>query len=1163
MAHFCCSSLKSEDSAFEPPNKKQKLLQVEYAEKARYFRVESISETISGVQEQLGTDDQRKVVDLLAKLYPTWERVLLAVEEPSQLVDTIVLLSYIDCGWPKLFLTQDEMLRMKSKILHQAKQYGTAQHDIPDDLTSEPDGKTSYDDTSDDELCTLDGIATQLQVDSARLELSENLGDVALILNAFLGWCVRDQKEKLAWCEKYLINVTEMKVLGKAFVDLLKLIERETNFEMKWINSPVMNKEQSRAEKMKRWTSVLISTCPELLYIHSGVPGQEYLNFLTGNVEPHYLNRNFNFDMNVEPPEYIISFPCNLSTSTFKECKYDNLLTIRCDSNLVVKMCELFYEDTLKARCGDKVIKAAVITDIGPAIINKLLEKQQQRIADMENDIHAQCSIPYVLVHVQVDQLRNELHVYSPKSCAEKAREVVQYHVDLVKAGVESRTVELHPYKDMDKSVSLGAGCFLHGMSLQEEAEKTVLIYVNTTHQNRETLYQNFDESVMRTMLVVHGISEDNIVTLRKCKRFPDITLWGSVVFQDPDIKKKYIALFNASFQKDGGKFQMEPVKDTKYEVYQRFEVKREVKNHIHIYFFSDVAFERAKKFPWQDYWVIDKLNFYRATREANFIFRMPRGDLNKLKNDMVSLCGGLTTHMMNLNHKIVRPDDWSDATIQQVMVKVRAECFTKSPIILSEMMDLRRAVIHKTDKMLQGYVRWESSSKTNTLPQRFETCLDDAFTMNLTKAGELRSVVLSRDTYKVLQNLLNMYPASILDIVHETDGTVVVLVVVGSIDEKEVFNLMEPEIIYGLDPQLAAMHEAGYCPFLYVCKEQSVAVEVSAALRQIKVYGIDNDRAVAAQLIRQMLFTQHGIDWLRNFGSFPLLGLNVPNNMLKEMFRQWGSKLEKLRLITGCAEVTLDSVMDHLQCVGSPGAIHKVKRALDELCSSLTGREVTLYSCQKTCCACFSTICDVTNQSYTLEHCGHFYCINCLVTQIKTRVQNKALPMLPIKCAKDACGALMSVQDILTACTKGNIDILELLDVVYKCHITANRDYVRHCTTDLCPVVYEIPVEGQWTFNCPSCQCSTCINCNTPWHLGLSCVVKTLIDNLQDAQLKEWILADPDNRKMCPECHVGIEKNGGCANVLCTGCMRSLCWKCMQIFKTSNECYAHINKFH
>ena len=725
----------------------------------------------------------------------------------------------------------------------------------------------------------------------------------------------------------------------------------------------------------------------------------------------------------------------------------------------------------------------------------------------------------------------------------------------------------------------LGAGGLLHGVRYQgETAERTALIHITATPQNRAALYENFDEGVMRRVLGVHGISEETVTALRRNGTFPAGTLWGSAVFKDPAAMRKSVLNFNC-FERAGGLFRMQPVKNTKHEIYQRFEVKREDVTQVHVYFFSDVAFEKAKEFPWQDYWVMDKINFYRSTREANLVFKMPREDLKKLKEDMWHLCGGLTTNMVNLNHKRILPDDWSDYTLYKVMAKIKDECCRNAGPTLTKMIDLRRATVHRTDKTVQGYVHWESSvPKTQASPLRSETRLgmpegyeEDLFTLNLTRSGEVHNVLLCREAYKVLREYLDMFTASILDVVHESSGgdgdEVSVLVIRGSLDEHEVLNLMEPEVVQGVDPRLGAMHEAGYCPFLYLCKERPVAVEMVPEHRQINVYGIEQERVKAAQIIREILTQAEpgsGADpgLLRSFESLPLRGPGVPGNLLMEMFLRWGSKLEKLNELPGCSEVTLDSNMDNLQCVGSPVAIQKIKSALDELCSSLTGSDVTLYGIQETCCVCFSEICDVTNRDYALELCGHVYCTDCLVTQVKTHISQKAPPSLPITCASRACGALMSVQDILAGCTKADVAIHDLLHVVYLHHITMNRDYVRHCTTDGCAVVYEVPVEdAEHTFNCPSCQQSTCINCDMPWHPGLSCVVKALIETLEDERLREWMSEDAENRKMCPECRVGIEKNGGCANVLCVGCARSICWRCMETFKTSSECCAHINK--
>ena len=148
------------------------------------------------------------------------------------------------------------------------------------------------------------------------------------------------------------------------------------------------------------------------------------------------LSRNFNFDTNVMPPEYVISFPCNVnvSASTFRDCKYDSLLTITCNQSLTSELCRSLYPDDLAARLGEKAVDVAVIAEVGVAVIGKLTERERARITDLEHDVSVQCGIPFVLVNVQVDLLRNRLHVYAPKHCATKALRVAQYRVDLAKA---------------------------------------------------------------------------------------------------------------------------------------------------------------------------------------------------------------------------------------------------------------------------------------------------------------------------------------------------------------------------------------------------------------------------------------------------------------------------------------------------------------------------------------------------------------------------------------------------------------------------------------------------------------------------------------------------------------------------------------------------------
>ena len=107
------------DAACQPPFKKQRIQEQNTQEVKCLAKYEEFGPKVKLVIEV--EDDQRKTVDLLGKLYPTWTGVLPALEDRSQLVDAIVMLSYIDCGCPKLFLTQDDMFKIKWKTKSQGK----------------------------------------------------------------------------------------------------------------------------------------------------------------------------------------------------------------------------------------------------------------------------------------------------------------------------------------------------------------------------------------------------------------------------------------------------------------------------------------------------------------------------------------------------------------------------------------------------------------------------------------------------------------------------------------------------------------------------------------------------------------------------------------------------------------------------------------------------------------------------------------------------------------------------------------------------------------------------------------------------------------------------------------------------------------------------------
>ncbi|KAL3869975.1 hypothetical protein ACJMK2_042595 [Sinanodonta woodiana] len=80
---------------------------------------------------------------------------------------------------------------------------------------------------------------------------------------------------------------------------------------------------------------------------------------------------------------------------------------------------------------------------------------------------------------------------------------------------------------------------------------------------------------------------------------------------------------------------------------------------------------------------------------------------------------------------------------------------------------------------------------------------------------------------------------------------------------------------------------------------------------------------------------------------------------------------------------------------------------------------------------------------------------------------------------------------------------------------------------------------------DCHSCGLKFCSVCKTKWHDLKTC------DEAMTTQKKEDIGIPFSNRedakiKRCPMCHVPIERNDGCAQMLCKRCKHVFCWYCL-----------------
>lgn len=83
---------------------------------------------------------------------------------------------------------------------------------------------------------------------------------------------------------------------------------------------------------------------------------------------------------------------------------------------------------------------------------------------------------------------------------------------------------------------------------------------------------------------------------------------------------------------------------------------------------------------------------------------------------------------------------------------------------------------------------------------------------------------------------------------------------------------------------------------------------------------------------------------------------------------------------------------------------------------------------------------------------------------------------------------------------------------------------------------------------HCPTCSSDFCSNCKNPWHLGFSCEENTrrLAKEGHTDLMESGIPFDSDLIKCCPMCNVPIEKDDGCAQMMCKRCKHVFCWYCL-----------------
>ncbi|XP_050517258.1 E3 ubiquitin-protein ligase RNF19A [Diabrotica virgifera virgifera] len=194
----------------------------------------------------------------------------------------------------------------------------------------------------------------------------------------------------------------------------------------------------------------------------------------------------------------------------------------------------------------------------------------------------------------------------------------------------------------------------------------------------------------------------------------------------------------------------------------------------------------------------------------------------------------------------------------------------------------------------------------------------------------------------------------------------------------------------------------------------------------------------------------------------------------------------------------------------------------------------------------CKLCLTDVPSQDVMrIEQCECAFCLECMKAYVEFEIGQGAYD---ISCPDAQCPSQGVLDEEEIKRLAGN-DLLEKhkkYRLNREVELDKNRTWCPRagCET-VCSMCPQQKCSPQGVF-CPTCTNEFCSNCKLEWHEGLSCEEYGKQLSKEGKTEEPGIPFDSDLIKCCPMCNVPIEKDEGCAQMMCKRCKHVFCWYCL-----------------
>lgn len=207
----------------------------------------------------------------------------------------------------------------------------------------------------------------------------------------------------------------------------------------------------------------------------------------------------------------------------------------------------------------------------------------------------------------------------------------------------------------------------------------------------------------------------------------------------------------------------------------------------------------------------------------------------------------------------------------------------------------------------------------------------------------------------------------------------------------------------------------------------------------------------------------------------------------------------------------------------------------------------------------CGICLMQVPVETLTGLECGHLFCRMCWSHYLNMKV-NCENTSENIFCPSMKCDILVNEDMALNVLDDAQIKS-KYNKLLASSYVQSNS-LMKWCPAPDCSNAIKATYNDAKPVSC-LCGFVFCFKCSQATHDPVTCEwLKLWLKKCDDdSETSNWISA---NTKECPQCHVTIEKNGGCNHMVCRSpsCKFDFCWVCMGPWTTHGSSWYNCNKY-